>query len=119
MTQALSSAETLADAAPKIVQIICETLGWAYGARWRWDAEAQMLRSVETWHIDMPEIAEFVAASSVTLNEAPAWQSGTPGLQTGGLVRRVWASGAPIWFADVARVPGFRRGDIAAKAGLH
>jgi len=27
--------------------------------------------------------------------------------------------GAPIWFSDVTRVPGFRRGPDAAKAGLH
>jgi len=119
VTQALSSADSLGDAAPKIVQIICETLGWAYGARWRWDEEVQMLRCAETWHIDSPQIAEFVAASSLSVNEAPKWQSGMPGAHTGGLVRRVWATGAPVWFADVTREPGFRRGDIAAKAGLH
>ena len=119
VTQVLASAETLAEAAPKILRVICKTLGWAYGAHWRWDQEAQMLRCVETWHIDAVEVAEFVASSSITVNEAPAWQSGSPNANTGGLVRRVWARGAPVWFPDVTREPGFRRGEIAARAGLH
>jgi signal transduction histidine kinase len=122
VTQVLSSAETLEEAAPKVLRILCESLGWAYGAHWRLDEEARMLRCVETWHIDAPEIAEFVAASSITLNEAPAWQSGSIGTattETGGLVRRVWSRGAPVWFADVTRMSGFRRGAIAARAGLH
>ncbi len=121
ITQVLSSSESLEEAAPRILRTICETLGWAYGAHWRLDGQARMLRCVETWHIDTPEMAEFVASSSVTLNEAPAWQSGAGSLDTntGGLVRRVWARGSPVWFPDVTRVNGFRRGAIAAKAGLH
>ena len=119
VTQALASADSLVEAAPRILQIICETLGWDYGAHWRWDPAAQMLRCVETWHVALPQIAEFVASSSVTMNEAPAWQSGIANASTGGLVRRVWAMGAPVWFPDVTREAGFRRGVIAAKAGLH
>ena len=34
-------------------------------------------------------------------------------------MRRVWARGRAVWFPDVTRVPGFRRGEIAARAGLH
>jgi light-regulated signal transduction histidine kinase (bacteriophytochrome) len=34
-------------------------------------------------------------------------------------VRRVWASGAPVRCPDVTKEAGFRRGDIAARAGLH
>jgi diguanylate cyclase (GGDEF)-like protein/PAS domain S-box-containing protein len=119
VTQLLARSESLAEAAPKIIQTICESLGWACGAHWRWDAEAQLLRCAETWQVDAAEVAGFVAASFATVNEAPAWRGQAPGIETGGLVRRVWASGAPVWFPDVTREPGFRRGPDAARAGLH
>ena len=119
VTQVLEKAQTLAEAAPKIIQTICETLGWDCGAHWRWDEEAQVLRCSETWHVDAAEVAGFITATFSSINEAPAWHGEAPKTRTGGLVRRVWINGAPVWFPDVTREPGFRRGPDAAKAGLH
>ncbi|HEY8360362.1 MAG TPA: response regulator [Ramlibacter sp.] len=120
VTRVLSDATNSADAITRVIQTICESLGWACGAHWCWDESAQLLRCTETWNIDDADVAEFVASAAQTVNEAPAWTGGAaPKTSTGGLVRRVWMEGAPIWFADVAQVPGFRRGAIAAKAGLH
>ena len=119
VTQVLAKAESLGEAAPKIIQTICETLGWACGAHWRWDKAAQLLRFTDAWHVDAADIAEFITAASATINEAPAWQGEAPRTRTGGLVRRVWLDGVPVWFPDVTREPGFRRGPNAAKAGLH
>ena len=117
VTRALADADTLVDAIPKIIQTICESLGWAWGAYWRWDEKNEVLRCAETWHIDAPEVAEF-NATAATINEEPAWRSIAPGTKTGGVVRRVWMDRAPVWFPDVTSEPGFRRGPIAAKAGL-
>ena len=89
VTRVLSEAESTAEALTRIIQIICESLGWACGAHWRWDESTQLLGCTETWHIDTPEIAEFVAAAAQTVNEAPAWSGEAPKLSTGGLVRRV------------------------------
>jgi len=119
VTRVLAEAETVADAMPRIIQTICENLGWACGAHWRWDEKAEVLRCAETWHIRAAEVAEFIVTASATINEAPAWRNEAPRAKTGGLVRRVWMDGAPVWFPDVAQVQGFRRGPIAAKAGLH
>jgi PAS domain S-box-containing protein len=120
ITRVLSEAETTGEAVTRIIQIICESLGWACGAHWRWDEQTQLLRCAQTWHIDSPEIGEFVTAAAQTVNEAPAWTGeSAPKLTTGGLVRRVWMDGAPVWFRDVTQAPGFRRGATAAKAGLH
>jgi len=119
VTRVLAEAETVADAMPRIIQTICENLGWACGAHWRWDEKAEVLRCAETWHIRAAEVAEFIVTASTTINEAPAWRNEAPRAKTGGLVRRVWMDGAPVWFPDVAQVLGFRRGPIAAKAGLH
>src|SRR5213076_1194731 len=37
VTRVLAESETLAEAIPKIVQTICETLNWDCGARWSMD----------------------------------------------------------------------------------
>ncbi|HEX2546269.1 MAG TPA: PAS domain-containing protein, partial [Ramlibacter sp.] len=120
VTRVLADAQDSADAITRVIRTICESLEWACGAHWCWDEQAQVLRCAETWHVDAPEVAEFVAGAAQTVNEAPAWTTDVPPkTHTGGLVRRVWMEGAPLWFPDVAQVAGFRRGGIAAKAGLH
>ncbi len=119
VTRVLAEAETSVAAITRIIQTICESLGWACGAHWRWDDNAQVLRCAETWCVDAAEIVDFIAFTAPSVNEAPAWQGDAPRTKTGGLVRRVWLNGAPVWFPDVTREPGFRRGKNAAKAGLH
>jgi PAS domain S-box-containing protein len=120
VTRVLSEAETASEALTKVIQIICESLDWACGTYSRWDEQAELLRFADTWHVEDPGIAEFVASAVQTVNEAPAWKKGVaPKTKSGGLVRQIWMSGAPVWFRDVANQPGFRRGAAAAKAGLH
>ncbi len=119
VTQVLAKSETLAEAAPRIIQTICESLGWVCGALWQWDAEAQVLRNTASWYGDAAQVAGFITATANSINEAPAWHGKAPGTQTAGLVRRVWIHGVPAWLPDVTREPGFRRGPDAARAGLH
>ena len=83
----LAEVETLAEAIPRIIQTICECLGWACGIHWQWDAKAQLLRCDNTWHVDAVEVAEFTAFSRQTTNEARAWLGEAPRTKTGGLVR--------------------------------
>jgi PAS domain S-box-containing protein len=54
------------------------------------------------------EVTEFITVSRR--------QSFSPGA---GLPGRVWASGEPVWIADLAREFNFVRAPAAAKAGLH
>ncbi|MBI2288843.1 MAG: PAS domain S-box protein, partial [Betaproteobacteria bacterium] len=112
ITRILAEAVAPEDAMPKIIQTICETMEWHCGARWVWDKEALLLRCGEMWGIDTPEIREFITASaSGTISPEPAGQ---------GLVRRTYASGQPIWIADVTQVKGLiKRASMVAKAGLH
>ena len=37
---------------PRILQAICENLGWDYGAVWRVDPQANVLRRMESWHLE-------------------------------------------------------------------
>src|SRR6185503_20675711 len=74
-TRVLAEAPTLADAAPRILQAICESLGWDVGALWTVDRTADALRCVEIWPA-APGFPEFRAmARSRTLRRG----AGLPG----------------------------------------
>ena len=46
----LAESPQLADAVPKILEAVCESLGWEVGAMWRVDPEAGVLRCGDVWH---------------------------------------------------------------------
>jgi len=119
VTQVLAESATVEIAMPIVLRTTCEALGWTCGAYWKWIEKEELLQCTATWHVDAEGIAEFVAASRENPNEAPAWHGVAPGTSTGGVVRRVWYSGAPAWFHDVMQQPDFRRGPAASRAGLH
>ncbi len=105
----VAESETIDDAMPKIIKMVCETFGWDCGLYWRWDKRDRLLRCSDTWNINSSEVREFVMLSKQQgLSPTPA-----------GLIRRVWSTGEPVWIADVPREPSFLRASIAAKAGLH
>ncbi len=112
VTRILAEAETLADAAPRIIQTICETMKWHCGARWQMDQQAGVLRCIECWGVDTPEIREFMAANSQRAVD-PQSPSGR------GLVRRIYNTGQTLWIADIVQEPGFLRAPMVLKAGLH
>ena len=49
VTQILAEAATIEEATPKILQALCECLGWDLGALWRIDREAGVLRCAQMW----------------------------------------------------------------------
>ncbi|GEM_PF-6495350 len=108
VTRALADSVTLAEATPKILRAICETLGWAWGALWIVDREAKVIRCQEAWHDSPVEMTQFETAS----------QELTLGLGVG-LPGRVWADREPAWVADVAQDKNFLRAAIAARENLH
>jgi len=106
--RALVESATFGDAAPKILQAICEALGWEFGALWRIDREVDVLRCVDTWRSSASEFPEFDRVSrGMTFSRGV----GLPG--------RVWNSGQPVWIADVALDSNFPRGPYAARENLH
>jgi two-component system sensor histidine kinase/response regulator len=106
--RALLDATTIDDAAPKILEAICETLGWEHGALWTIDREADVLRCARIWTSQLVQFPEFHAAS-----RALTFARGT------GLPGRVWASAEPVWIPDVVHDANFPRAAIAAREGLH
>ncbi|HLY37658.1 MAG TPA: GAF domain-containing protein, partial [Candidatus Binatia bacterium] len=107
-TRILAEGTPLEDVAPRILRAVCECLGWVYGALWRLDAEADVLRCVETWNTPGVEVPRFDAVT-----RAAAFPKGV------GLPGRVWEGGEPLWIADVVRDANFPRAAIAAREGLH
>jgi len=108
VTRVLAEAVTLAEAAPKIVQAIGETVGWEVGAIWELDRQANLLRCVDLWHSPSLNVANF--------EQKTRESTIPPGV---GLPGRVWATGKPAWIANVLEDPNFPRAPFAAKDGLH
>ena len=104
----LGEAQSLGEAIRGILQVICERLGWACGARWSLDAHDSRLHCVETWSIDDAAIIEF--------QQAGARQTFIPGRK--GLIREVLAAGTSLWITDVRAKEDFLRAPLASKAGL-
>lgn len=109
VTLLLAQSETVAEVMPKIIQTVCQTLGWDCGAWWAMHEQDGSLHCAETWSIDSNEIREYAKASS-EMTFAP---------ESVGLLRRVCATGEPIWISDVTGNVGFKRAHLALKAGLH
>lgn len=106
--RALADSTTLAEAASRVLQAICEELDWDHGALWNLDRAGGVLRCVETWHLPTLDLPEFDAVSRTT-----TFGKGV------GLPGRVWASGQPAWIPDVLADVNFPRAPIASREGLH
>ena len=108
VTRVLAEAPDLVVGAPKILQAICEALGWWVGAIWRVDEKEKVLRCVETWHVPSARLEEF---DRNTRTRTFASGRGLPG--------RVWSKARPFWIEDVTQDANFPRAAIAAREGLH
>lgn len=103
----LAEAPRPAEAVPKVLQAIGESLRWDVAAMWRHDAPDR-LRLSAVWQGPDTDAAAFVAAS-----ERTTFASGV------GLPGRVWADGKPAWVRDVVHDANFPRADAAVRSGLH
>src|SRR5207245_137197 len=103
----LAESDSLAVAAPALLQAISESLGWELGQLWSVDRGAATMRWLATWRVSSLNAAEFEEHSR---NRICSRGVGLPG--------RISANGAPDWISDSAMDANFPRGPLAAKAGL-
>jgi PAS domain S-box-containing protein len=108
VTRVLAEAQSLRDAAPQILQCICESLSWDLGTIWRVEKDQGVLQCIETWHKPLVEVAEF---SRISRDRTFERNIGLPG--------RVWARAEPAWIEDVLADGNFPRAAVAARQGLH
>jgi len=108
VTRPLANAATWAEAAPQVLQGICETLGWPVGEFWAVDQEANVLRWACGWYRPTRDFGAFEASSRDL--------AVSRGL---GLLGRVWATGRARSIEDVASDLDSQRAAAAATSGLH
>ena len=108
IARALVDASTFTEAVPKILEAICEALGWEHGALWAIDRSADVLRCAQIWTAPSAHFSEFQAVS-----QASTFVRGV------GLPGRVWSSGRPVWIPDVVHDSNFPRAHVATREGLH
>ena len=106
--RALIESRTLEEASPRILQAICEALGWEHGAFWAIDSDANALKCMYIWTAPGLDFPDFNATS-----RASTFARGV------GLPGRVWASARPAWIPDVVKDSNFPRAAVAAQVGLH
>jgi PAS domain S-box-containing protein len=108
MTRVLAESETLADAIPKILRIICDLSHWDFGALWLVNDQTGTISCAEIWHQPSVDAVEF---SRVTMQDNFTYGLGLPG--------RVWATGQPAWILDVMEDANFPRAPFARQANFH
>lgn len=107
ITTLLAEAQSFPQVAPEILHTIATALGWDLGCVWCIDRQVQALRCSHTWHAESIVAHTFLGQSREI---SAAGNVGLPG--------RVWASGQPLWSADLPSDLGFLRRDAAAQTGL-
>jgi len=106
--RALADSATLEDAVPRVLEAVCQAVGWQFGALWEVDRSAGVLRCGGTWQAPALPLDEFA--------EATRQSTFAPGV---GLPGRAWSSRRIAWIPDVTRDDNFPRAPAAARAGLH
>jgi PAS domain S-box-containing protein len=107
VTLALSESRTLSEATPKILRAVCESMNWTFGAIWRVDVIAGVLRCIDIWHSPDEEFVDFI---SLTRKIAMPPGMGFPG--------RIWANNEPLWISNIVEDSNFPRTPAALKDGL-
>ena len=106
--RALAESPSLEEASPRMIEAVCNALGWQCGAIWEVDRTQKRMRCAGTWHAPGLAIEEFTKATVTTTFERGI---GLPG--------RVWKDREPAWIPDVTRDDNFPRAAAAERVGLH
>jgi len=103
----LAEADTGDHVMPKILKLICMSMGWEVGMFWQLDEHTQMLRFSDVWHEPTVSLTAFETLSRST--PLPCGQ-GLPG--------QVWVTGEPTWIADASTSTNFPRTFAAEQDAL-
>ena len=108
VTRALAESSSLSVATPKLLEYVCEAVGWELGELWVVNAESNTLHIEGSWHVPAYEVEEFEKAGRKTIL--------FPGID---LVGRVLSKGEAVWIDNVVDDSNFPRAPIAERVGLH
>lgn len=108
VTRALAESSSLSEATPKLLQYVCEAVGWELGELWCVNTDSNTLHVEGSWHMPSCEVGEFETAGRKTIL--------FPGID---LVGRVLSTDQPVWIDNVVADSNFPRATIAERVGLH
>jgi diguanylate cyclase (GGDEF)-like protein len=103
----LAGTSALTGVVGNIIRIVCQTLGWEWGAYWSLDEASNQLRLLKGWSVERKAYGHFERAS--------AQSSFAPGA---GLVGEVFGSGKPRWVSDIGEDHTLLRRECAIDVGL-
>jgi signal transduction histidine kinase/integral membrane sensor domain MASE1/ActR/RegA family two-component response regulator len=103
----LADSKALDDAISRLLEAICRNLDWDVGCMWTVCPGDAELGLVQHWHEPARQAPAFETASR---NRRFVRGVGLPG--------RVWATGKPLWLANVIDDTNFPRVAAAAREGL-
>jgi hypothetical protein len=109
-SQFLVGAHSIGMAVTKVIQLVCETLGWEWGAYWSIEQRDELEPKLICKHYwSHPEVdLEAFTAHSLRLSMGAGE----------GLVGSVWHSALPSWIEDMANDRQFLRRHSAKQCGL-
>lgn len=103
----LIQAKTPSEALPRILQALCECLGWTVGIFWQMNNQVNVLTCAEIWKVSSMNASEFEAFSRKDI----FWpDEELPGC--------VWTRGEIDWIRDLADEKRSHRTSLAVKEGL-
>jgi PAS domain S-box-containing protein len=104
----LADAGSVRKGGSKVIQSICNRLGWITGGIWMRDGMGDRLSLLDLWHDPAADVSPFVTAS-----QSLTFERGV------GLPGRVWATRRSHWVQDVVNDANFPRAAQAAASHLH
>jgi PAS domain S-box-containing protein len=107
VSQILAESPAIMDAAPKIIQVVCETCDWQVGAIWNTNRSSNDLTCVEFWSTPAVNVSQFE-----TVTRPSKFRPGA------GLPGRVWHTGKPEWITDITKISSVQRTFMATQEGL-
>jgi diguanylate cyclase (GGDEF)-like protein len=109
VTQSLIGQDNLNAAVNKVLRLVCENLGWEWGAYWAPDphAKQETLTCMHYWNFSDPRLASFTDETC-----ALRFASGE------GFVGRVWDTGIATWAESTGIDPAFLRRNGMHQSGL-
>lgn len=108
VTRVLADSDALEESMPRIIQIICEAMGWPCGSLWVLDRSQDRFERRFSWSVPNSPACQFFEKSKSTIR-LPACS---------GLIGRVLKSKETAWIADVTLDQHFPRAEAATAAGL-
>tara|TARA_R110001599_G_scaffold353676_1_gene595029 strand:- start:49209 stop:51785 length:2577 start_codon:yes stop_codon:yes gene_type:complete len=92
VTETLSTASSIAECVPHIIQTLCETQNWACGIYWELDTKADVLKYKGNWCADTDDARTLLRARI---------KGETVSRDVACIASSVWQKGEPVWIADI------------------